>query len=109
MITLWRMITFGVQNFWRNIWLSLVTVLIVTLNLFLMTLVLGVNVVGQQTLSAVQDQVNLSVYFTATTSEDRVEEVRQELLARPDVEDVQLITRAERLERLKKTQGGDDL
>ncbi len=109
MITLWRMIKFGSQNFWRNIWLSLVTVLIVTLNLFLMSLVLGLNVVGQQTLVAVKNHVNLSVYFTPTTSEDRVQEVRQDLLARHDVQDVTLVTRAERLDALRKTQGQSKL
>lgn len=109
MITLWRMFRFGAQNFWRNIWLSLVTVLIVTLNLFLISLVLGLNVVGQQTLTSVQKKVNLSVYFTTTTSEDRVEEVRQELLGRSDVESVKLVTRAERLDQLRKTQGQSSL
>ncbi|MBI2984566.1 MAG: ABC transporter permease [Candidatus Kerfeldbacteria bacterium] len=109
MVTLGRMIVFGVQTFWRNIWLSLVTVLIVTLNLFLMSVVLGLNVVGQQTLTAVKERVNLSVYFTATTSEDRVETVRQELLARPEVESVDLISRAERLELLRRSQGQSNL
>lgn len=109
MIKLWRMIGFGIQNFWRNIWLSIITVLIVTLNLFLISVVLGLNVVGQQTLSSVQKRVNLSVYFTPTTSEDRVEEVRQELLQRNDVSKVTLVTRAERLELLQQTQGQSEL
>lgn len=109
MIKLLRMIGFGIQNFWRNIWLSLITVLIVTLNLFLISLVLGLNVIGQQTLTAVQERVNLSVYFTSTTSEERVEEVRQELLERPDVTEVELVTRAERLAQLQRTQGQSEL
>lgn len=104
MITLWRTFIFGLQNFWRNIWLSLITVLIVTLNLFLMSLVLGLNVVGDQTLTAVKSQVSLSVWMTNTTTEDRAEEVRQELLSRADVTAVKLISRAERLERLRQSQ-----
>lgn len=102
MINLWRMITFGVQNFWRNIWLSLVTVVILTLNLFLMSLVVGLNVVGDQALSAVKEKVNLSVFFTATTSEQQVETIRQELLEKPEVKSIDKITRQQHLDDLKK-------
>lgn len=105
MITLWRMIKFGWQNFGRNVWLSVITILIVVLNLFLMSLVSGLNVVGGQTLAAVRQKVNLSVYFTPTTSEQRVEEVRTELLKQPEVQSIRLITRAEHLEDLKKAKG----
>ncbi|MBI5466806.1 MAG: ABC transporter permease [Candidatus Kerfeldbacteria bacterium] len=102
-VTLWRMITFGFQNFFRNIWLSLITVLIVVLNLFLMSLVSGLNVVGQQTLTAVRQKVDLSVYFIPTTSEQRVDQIRQELLRKPEVQSIRLITRAEHLQELKKS------
>lgn len=105
MITLWRMIKFGFQGFGRNVWLSVITILIVVLNLFLMSLVSGLNVVGSQTLTAVRQKVNLSVYFTPTTTEQRVEEVRTELLKRPEVQSIRLITRAEHLEDLKKAKG----
>lgn len=98
------MFIFGAENFWRNIWLSLITVLIVFLNLFLMSAVMGLNVVGQQTLIAVRQKVDLSVYFTATTSEQRVEQIRQELLQKPEISSIRLITRAEHLEALVKSQ-----
>ncbi|MBI3573012.1 MAG: FtsX-like permease family protein [Candidatus Kerfeldbacteria bacterium] len=101
MTTLWRMIKFGYQNFWRNIWLSLVTVLIVMLNLFLMSVVMGVNVVGQQTLIAVKQKVNLSVFFLPTISEQRVGEIGKELALKPEVASVKVTTRAENLQRLK--------
>lgn len=105
MITLWRMMKFGVQNFGRNVWLSVVTILIVVLNVFLMSMVSGLNVIGQQTLSAVRQKVSLSVYFTPTTSEQRVEEVRQDFLKRADVQSIRLVSRAEHLDELKKAKG----
>jgi len=109
MITLWRMITFGVQHFWRNIWLSLVTVLIVMLNLFMISLVVGINVVGQQTLTAVKERVNLSVYFTTTTSEQKVEEISQEVKKKPEVTTAVVVSRAEHLDQLRQAQGQSDL
>lgn len=106
MITLWRMLKFGVQNFGRNAWLSLVTILIVVLNLFLISLVSGIDVLGQQTLVAARQKFNLSVYFTPTTSEQRVKEVGDELKAKhTDIVSIRTISRAEHLDDLKKRKG----
>lgn len=109
MITLWRMITFGFQNFWRNVWLSLVTILIVVLNLFLMSVITGLNVVGHQALTAVKTKIDLSVYFTSTTSEQRVAEVQQELKQLPEVQSIRLVSRDEHLEALRKSQPNNSL
>lgn len=110
MITILRMFRFGLQNFWRNIWLSLVTVLILILNLFLISLVLGVNVVGQQTLTAVKQKINLSVYFTPTTTEARVKQVGQELSQKlPSIVSSKVISKAEHLEQFKQSQSDPKL
>ncbi len=109
MVTFIRMLRFGVQNFWRNIWLSVITVVILALNLFLISLVSGVNVVGQQTLVAVRHKINLSVFFTPTTSEQRVKEIREDLLRKPEVQSIRVITRAEHLAELRKSQANPEL
>lgn len=108
MINLWRIIIFGTQNFWRNIWLSLVTVLIVILNLSLMTMIMGLNVVGQQTLTAVKSKVNLSVYFTASTAIQKVEDVRSQFLKRADVNTIAVITAEQHLKDLEKSPANND-
>lgn len=104
-----RILRFGAQIFWRNIWLSLVTILIVTLNLFLTTGVFGLNVLGQETLSAVREKINLSVYFKPTTSDDRASRIRDELLSRPDIQSIELVSRKEHLEQFRKSQGNSSL
>ena len=109
MINIWRVIVFGVQNFWRNIWLSLITVLIVLLNLCLMTTVMGLNIVGQQTLHAVEKKVSLSVYFTASTTETRVQEIRNDLLKNSGVQTIRLISREEHLQNLIHSQADPKL
>jgi len=109
MISLWRVFIFGLQNFWRNIWLSLITVLIVVLNLCLMSMVMGFNIVGQQTLTAVQQKVNLSVYFTASTTETRVQDIRTELLKRTDIASIRVISREEHLQDLLSSQADPKL
>lgn len=103
------MITFGIQNFWRNIWLSLVTVLIVVLNLFLMSVVMSLNVVGQQTLTAVRQKIDLSVYFKAQTTDDQLEQVHQDLLKVPEVATVKVVTRAQHLADFQQKQQNNPL
>ena len=109
MINIWRVIVFGAQNFWRNIWLSVITVVIVLLNLCLMSTVMGLNIVGQQTLAAVKQKVSLSVYFTASTTETRVQEIRNELLQKPGVQSIRVISREEHLRDLIKSQSDPKL
>ena len=108
MITVWRIMVFGVQNFWRNIWLSLVTVLIVVLNLSLMTMIMGLNVVGPQTLTAVKSKVNLSVYFTASTAIQKVEDIRSQYLKRTDVSTVVVVTAEQHLKDLENSSANTD-
>jgi cell division transport system permease protein len=109
MINILRVLVFGVQNFWRNIWLSLITVLIVLLNLCLMSTVMGLNIVGQQTLQAVKQKVSLSVYFTASTTETRAQEIRSELLKNSGVQSIRVISRDEHLQNLIKSQSDPKL
>ena len=70
---------------------------------------MGLNVVGQQTLTAVRNKVNLSVYFKVSTTEQRVSEVRQTLLQRPEVASIRLITRDEHLQNLIHSQTNSTL
>lgn len=109
MITLWRMIRFGLQSFGRNLWLSVITILIVVLNLFLMSVVSGLNVIGQQTVVAVRQKVNLSVYFTNTTNETRVKEVQSEIIKLAEVQSIRYISPDEHLDQLKKARGEEDI
>jgi len=103
-----RIFRYGIQSFWRNIWLSLITILIVALNLFLTTSIFGLNLLGQQTLSAVKEKISLSVYFTPTTTDDRAEVIGTDLRKLKDVKEIRVVTRQQHLEDFKASkQSGD--
>jgi cell division transport system permease protein len=58
-----RAITYAVQHIWRNLWLSIITLFLLTLTMLSMTLVYGLNVVGQQMITAIQEKVDVDFYF----------------------------------------------
>ncbi len=104
-----RLIQFGYQNFIRNIWLSVVTILILSLNLFLATSIYGLSMLGQQTLIAVKEKITLSVYFKPTTTDDRATTISDDISRRADVQRVDVVTRAQHLADFKKTQSNNKL
>ena len=72
-----RTTKFAAQNFWRNLWLSLVTVFLLVLTTFSITLVISLNVVGQQVVRAVESRVDIDLLFYPYVSEDDILEAQR--------------------------------
>jgi len=56
----------------RNIWLSLVTLMILVLALFSVNLLLAVKVLSSSTISAVKNKIDVSLYLKTDAAEDRI-------------------------------------
>ncbi|HBF67613.1 MAG TPA: hypothetical protein DDW36_04290 [Candidatus Magasanikbacteria bacterium] len=74
-ISLARVITFGLQNFWRNIGLSLTTITVLVLTLLSVNILFVVNITTNRAVSAVNDQVDVSIYFRPDVQLDEAREV----------------------------------
>lgn len=102
LVSLIRAFKFALQNFWRNIWLSLVTIFILVLTLFSITLSSSLNLVAKEAIGLVKDRVDVSVYFFETAKDDDVKNVSSVLTGMPEVKDVVFITKEEALDFFKK-------
>lgn len=102
-----RTIKFALQGFFRNFWLSLVTIVILVLTLCSITLVAGINVVAEQAIASIQDRVDVSIYFNQAVSENDALGVRDRLLGLPEVETVTYVSKEDALEKFK-SQHQDD-
>ena len=71
-----RLFKFAIQNFFRNFWLSFITITIFVLTLITVNAVLVMNVMADAALQSVEDKVEVSVYFTPEASEDLVKAVQ---------------------------------
>jgi cell division transport system permease protein len=99
MTTLWRIIKFSFQNFFRNLWMSLATVSILVLTLFAVNGLIAMNVLGKVSITALESKIDVSVRFKPDIEDERVETVRVALMSLPEVRDIDVLTREQVLER----------
>lgn len=97
-----RMIKFALQNFFRNFWLSFITMTIFLLTLITVNTVLIMNVMADAALESVEQKVEVSVYFTPEASEDLVKSVQGYLLGLSQVRDVMFVQSDDALEAFRE-------
>lgn len=102
MILIYRIFKLAAKDFWRNIWLSLVTTSILALAFISVNLLLTLNILARNAISAVQNRIDVSVYFVPGTSDDVLKTVRSYLLALPQVKEVVLTSPEEALQKFKE-------
>lgn len=107
MRTLLRILKFSFQSIWRNAWLSFVTLTIFLLTLLTINAVLFLNLLADGAISAIEDKVQVAVYFNPGTSEDIEGAVREYLLSLPQVKTVDSVTAEEALADFKERHASD--
>ncbi len=102
-----RIFHFGAKNFWRNGWLSTATVAIMTLAAIVFVGLILFGVVAHTAASAIQDKIDISVYFNTTTSEDEILNIKQSLEGLSQVASVDYISRDQALATFQQTHAND--
>jgi len=106
-ISFWRVLKSAFQNFWRNIWLSIATTVIMSLTLLMISFLYFANVLGGEVLNSIEQKVDLSAVFKPGTSEQQIRAVAQEVKNRQDVKDVRIVSSEDAL-RLFRQRHADD-
>lgn len=101
LIATYRVIKFAFQNFWRNIWLSLVTIIILTLTFCSVSFLIIFNVLARQSINLIQNKIDISVYFKPELSEEAVTQSQFKLLSLPWTKNIKYISREQSLENFK--------
>ncbi|MEK9157004.1 MAG: permease-like cell division protein FtsX [Patescibacteria group bacterium] len=102
-----RMITFALQGIFRNFWLSFVTTSVLFLTLVTINAVLVLNVLANASIRAIEDRVQIELYFVPGTSEDVVKSVRGYLIGLPQVKDVTTVSADEALASFTERHAND--
>jgi len=92
-ISLLRAVKFSLQDIIRNIWLSLVIIIILILALFSINLLYTVKVIGQATVSAVKEKIDVSLFLKNDATEEEILALSQRLKSLPDVKNVDYISK----------------
>jgi cell division transport system permease protein len=90
-----RAFKFAFQNFWRNFWLSLVTIFILFLTLLSISVVILLNFSMEAAISAIEEKVDLDLYFFSDVSQEDVEATKTFIEGLPQTKSVTHITKEE--------------
>ncbi len=103
------MITGGAKNFIRSGSVSFATVLIMTVTLMIIGLLIFVSAILSHTLMAIEDKVDVNIYFHTTASEPEILLVRDQLAALPEVSVVTYTSRDQALVEFRERHADDQL
>ena len=97
-ISFFRAVKFSLQDIGRDIWLSLVTVIILILALFTINMLLVVQVISQTAIEAVKEKIDISLYLKPEAEEDKILALKAKISNLTQVKSVQYISKNEALE-----------
>lgn len=106
-LKLWRTYKEGFINFYRNGWLSVATITVLTISLYLIGVTLAIGLGANAILRNVQEKVNISVYFNPSVSADRITEIKTELQKFQEIKSVEYVSKEQSLDEFL-AMGGDD-
>lgn len=101
-LTFYRIVRAGWNNFWRNRWLALATISVMFLAIFSASVLVLLNVVGQNILTNLQNKIDVSVYIKQETSEQEINKMRSDLMFLGEVKNVVYVSSSEALEKFKE-------
>ncbi|MFA6410579.1 MAG: permease-like cell division protein FtsX [Candidatus Buchananbacteria bacterium] len=105
--SLYRITIFAWQSFWRNFWLSLVTITIIILTFISVNFLIIINISTDAAINIVKDKVDVSVYFKPEVAEPQVNEVKTYLSSLTQVKEIGYVSQQEALENFRQTHRND--
>jgi cell division transport system permease protein len=104
-----RIIRTGFLSFWRNGFVSLSSILVVTVTLFTIIVIIFTNVVLESVLSDMKSKVDVNVYFITTAPEQDILAMRDSLNKLSEVSSVKYVSREQALQEFKDKHKDDYL
>jgi len=98
---LWKIITFALLDFWRNIWLSVNTITIITLSLLSINFLILVTIIINQAIVSVENRVNVSIYFKKEVTNTQVGVIKNRIEKQIELREARIISPEEALERFR--------
>jgi len=99
----------GFVGFLRNGFVSLATVLIMTIMLFVVGAIMTTGAALESVLGQLQEKVDINVYFLSDAPEEDILTLRNAVSELPEVATVEYVTRDEALERFRERHKDDQL
>lgn len=106
-LILGRTIRESFVNFWRNGWLSVAAVSILTLSLYVVGFVLIILIIANGILKGFEDRMNISMYFQSDIAEEKIMEIKEEIESQKEVASSEYVSKDKALEEFKKNNANE--
>ncbi|MEX0917602.1 MAG: permease-like cell division protein FtsX [Candidatus Paceibacterota bacterium] len=104
-----RIVRAGLVGFWRNAFVSLASIFVITVALFVIGSTILLDQMLGVSLQNIENKVDINVYFVTTASEEDIQGLQTSLEALPEVAEVTYMSREEALEAFRERHSGDEL
>jgi len=104
-----RILRSGFLNFWRNGFVSLASILVITITLFVAGSLIFFSAVMNATLEQLQNKVDVDVYFVTEAEEEDIMSIKRSLEGLPEVALVTHTSREEALAQFQERHNDDFL
>ncbi len=92
-----RIVKAGFVGFWRNAYVSLASVFVITIALFVIGSTMFIDQILATSLTKLQSKVDINVYFMPNASQEEIDALRNAVAALPDVAAVTFTSREDAL------------
>ncbi len=99
----------GFIGFWRNAYVSLASIFVITVALFVIGSTMMIDQLLTVSLQQLQSKVDINVYFVTTAAEEDIESLRTSLAALPEVTAVTYTSREEALAKYREKNSSDSV
>lgn len=89
------------QDLARNVWLSVITIIIIVLALLSVNLLLMVKVLSSATIGAVKEKIDISLYLKSDAEESRILALKSQISALDSVKEVSYVSKQEAVESFR--------
>ena len=104
-----RVIRAGFVGFWRNAFVSLSAIFVITVTLTVVGSMMLLEQLLNASLSQIKEKVDINVYMVTTASDEAISELRDSIKSLADVEEVVYTSREDALLEFRERHKSDDL
>lgn len=102
-----RILKMGATNFWRNIWLSTATTLVMILTLLSFSILVILNIMGNAAIANVKNKIDVTIHLKSGQGESKIMELKSEIEKIDQVVKVEYISSEQTLEKFREKHKDD--
>ncbi len=104
-----RIMRAGFVGFWRNAYVSLASIFVITVALFVIGSSMFIDQLLTTSLQSLKQRVDINVYFVPTATQDDIDAIRTAVAALPDVAGVTYTSREDALAKYRERNQNDEI